>query len=84
MKGRQLISYIDGICGFSYDEETQTLEDVKLVAEFVQYIKEIIDFDDLIADPYDRIMAGFNLTQSIKELDEAGFWVFVGRENQKL
>ena len=83
-EGRQMISYIDGICGFSYDEETQTLEDVKLVAEFVQYIKEIIDFDDLIADPYDRIMAGFNLTQSIKELDEAGFWVFVGRENQKI
>ena len=43
-----------------------------------------MDFDDLIDEPYDRIMSGFNLTQSIKELDDAGFWVFAGKENQKL
>lgn len=83
-EGKQLISYIDGTCGINYDEETQTLEEVKLVGEFVQYVKEIMDFDDLIDEPYDRIMSGFNLTQSIKELDDAGFWVFAGKENQKL
>lgn len=83
-EGKQLISYIDGTCGISYNEETQTLEEVKLVGEFVQYVKEIMDFDDLIDEPYDRIMSGFNLTQSIKELDDAGFWVFAGKENQKL
>ena len=83
-EGKQLISYIDGTCGINYDEETQTLEEVKLVGEFVQYVKEIMDFDDLLDEPYDRIMSGFNLTQSIKELDDAGFWVFAGKENQKL
>ena len=83
-EGKQLISYIDGTCGINYDEETQTLEEVKLVGEFVQYVKEIMDFDDLIDEPYDRIMSGFNLTQSIKELDDAGFWVFAGKEKQKL
>lgn len=83
-EGKQLISYIDGTCGINYDEETQTLEEVKLVGEFVQYVKEIMDFDDLIDEPYDRIMSGFNLTQSIKELDDAGFWVFAEKENQKL
>ena len=83
-EGKQLISYIDGTCGINYDEETQTLEEVKLVGEFVQYVKGIMDFDDLIDEPYDRIMSGFNLTQSIKELDDAGFWVFAGKENQKL
>lgn len=83
-EGKQLISYIDGTCGINYDEEAQTLEEVKLVGEFVQYVKEIMDFDDLIDEPYDRIMSGFNLTQSIKELDDAGFWVFAGKENQKL
>lgn len=83
-EGKQLISYIDGTCGINYDEETQTLEEVKLVGEFVQYVKEIMDFDDLIDEPYDRIMSGFNLTQSIKELDDAGFWVFAGKESQKL
>lgn len=79
-EGKQLISYIDGTCGINYDEETQTLEEVKLVGEFVQYVKEIMDFDDLIDEPYDRIMSGFNLTQSIKELDDAGFWVFAGKK----
>lgn len=83
-EGKQLISYIDGTCGINYNEETQTLEEVKLVGEFVQYVKEIMDFGDLIDEPYDRIMSGFNLTQSIKELDDAGFWVFAGKENQKL
>lgn len=83
-EGKQLISYIDGTCGINYDEEAQTLEEVKLVGEFVQYVKEIMDFYDLIDEPYDRIMSGFNLTQSIKELDDAGFWVFAGKENQKL
>ena len=83
-EGKQLISYIDGTCGINYDEEAQTLEEVKLVGEFVQYVKEIMDFDDLIDEPYDRIMSGFNLTQSIKELDDAGFLVFAGKENQKL
>ena len=83
-EGKQLISYIDGTCVINYDEEAQTLEEVKLVGEFVQYVKEIMDFDDLIDEPYDRIMSGFNLTQSIKELDDAGFWVFAGKENQKL
>ena len=83
-EGKQLISYIDGTCGINYDEEAQTLEEVKLVGEFVQYVKEIMDFDDLIDEPYDRIMSGFNLTQSIKELDDEGFWVFAGKENQKL
>ena len=65
-EGKKLISYIDGTCGINYDEETQTLEEVKLVGELVQYMKEIMDFDDLIDEPYDRIMSEFNITQSIK------------------
>lgn len=28
------------------------------------------------------MMAAYNLTENIKELDEAGFWVFVGKENR--
>lgn len=75
---------MQGACGISYNEETQTLEETKLVGEFIQYITDLMDMDDLIDDPYDRIMTGFNLTESIKELDRAGFWVFVGNENRRL
>lgn len=83
-EGRQLISYIDGICGLCCDEETQTLEEVKAVGKFIQYLKKIIDFDDIINESNDRIMAGFNLTQLIKELEDAGLWVFAGKEDRKL
>lgn len=82
--GKQLLHFIEGAYGITYDEETETLDEVKLVGEFIQYVKELLDFDDLIDEPYDKVMAGFNLTQNIKELDAAGFWVFTGRENQKL
>lgn len=82
--GKQLLHFIEGAYGITYDEETETLDEVKLVGEFIQYVKELLDFDDLIDEPYDRVMAGFNLTQNIKELDAAGFWVFTGRKNQKL
>lgn len=27
-------------------------------------------------------MTAFNLTEEIRELDNAGFWVFVGKENR--
>jgi DNA-binding Xre family transcriptional regulator len=75
---------LQGACGISYDEETQTLEEVKLVGNFVQYIRELLDMNDFMGEPCDRIMTGFNLTESIKELERAGFWVFVGIENRRL
>lgn len=37
---------------------------------------------DLADEPSGRMMAAYNLTENIKELDEAGFWVFVGKENR--
>lgn len=83
-EGKQLLAYIDGTYGISFDQDTQTIEEVKQVGEFVQYIKELMDFNDLYEEPYDRMMTGFNLTQNIKELDAAGFWVFADRVNYKI
>lgn len=80
-KGKDILTYLSDACGFSYDEETETLDEVKLISEFVQYIKEIMDYD-LIDEPCDQIMAAYNLTESIKELDRAGFWVFIGKEKR--
>jgi hypothetical protein len=28
------------------------------------------------------MMTSYNLSESIKELDDAGFWIFVGKENR--
>lgn len=83
-EGKQLLAYIDGTYGISFDQDTQTIEEVKQVGEFVQYIKELMDFNDLYEEPYDRMMTGYNLTQNIKELDAVGFWVFADRANYKI
>ncbi len=80
--GKEMLRYLIGAYGIVYDEEAETLEEVKLIGEFIQSIKELVDFDDLLDEPYDRIMTAFNLTESIKELGEAGFWVFVGKEDR--
>ena len=81
--GKELALYLSNVYGMIYDEKSQTLEEARLMGEFIQYIQEIIDTDDLL-EPYDRIMIGFNLTENLKELDSKGFWVFVGKEIRKL
>ncbi len=35
-------------------------------------------------EPYDRIMTPFDLSEILRELDDSGFWVFVGKENRKV
>lgn len=83
-EGKEIMSLMQSVCGISYDEEARTLEEVKIVGDFIQYVKELIDIDDLLEEPGDRIMAAFNLTEGIEELEKIGFWVFVGIENRKL
>ena len=39
---------------------------------------------DFLIEPYDRVMTAYNLSENLKELDDAGFWVFVGKENRKV
>lgn len=82
--GKEIINYLSNAYGMSFDEETETLEEVKLIGDFLQYLKELLDFEDLWDEPSDRLMTTFNLTEYIKELDTAGFWVFMGKENCRL
>lgn len=82
--GKELMPYLSNVCGMVYSEESETMEEAKLVGDFVNYIQEIIDTDDLMDEPSDRIMTGVNLSESIKEVEANGFWVFVGNENRKL
>ena len=79
---KEILTNLIGTYGITYDEEAETLEEVKLIGDFIQNIKELLDFQELIDEPCDRIMTAFNLTEDIKQLDRAGFWVFVGRENK--
>lgn len=70
--GKQLATYLSDVYGMVYDEESDTLEEVKLIGDFIQYIQEIIEINDLL-EPSDRIMTSFNLTENLKELDKKGF-----------
>ncbi len=83
-EGKELMSCMQGACGISYGEEAKSLDEVKLISEFIQYIRELLDIDDLLDEPSERIMTAFNLTKNIRELENAGFWVFAGIENCRL
>lgn len=82
--GKELMCYLSGTYGIQYDEEAETLQEVKLIGDFLQYIRELIDTEDLLDEPCDRVMTMFNLTESIKEIENAGFYVFAGVENSQL
>lgn len=81
--GKDILVCLEGAMGMVHDEQAETLEEAKLLEDFVQYIFDVMDMD-LFLEPCDQVMTAYNLSESIKELDDAGFWVFVGRENRKV
>lgn len=81
--GNEIIDSVAIAQGITFSQEAETIEEVEIISEFVQYIKELMDYD-LLDEPSDKIMATFNLSEEIKKLEEAGFWVFANIEEQKL
>lgn len=81
--GNDITQYLHGAYGISHNEQPETLEQAKLFGEFIQYLSDILDFD-FLDDPQESVMTTYNLTESIKELENEGFWVFVGKEDKKL
>jgi len=83
-KGSEVFAVVDGACAshFANDELTSEAE-VDLVGGFLELIR---DWGDLGPDlgPAERTRVGFDLSARLKELDEAGFWVFGGREIQMM
>ena len=64
-------------------DELETQDEVDLVGGFLQAATDWgeLGFDD---QPGRMVQVGFDLTKSIKELEQAGFFVFGGREVRKL
>lgn len=81
--GNDLIDSVTVAQGITFSQEAENIEEVEIISDFVQYIKELMDYD-LVDEPSDKIMATFNLSEKIKELEKAGFWVFANIEEQKL
>lgn len=82
--GKQVLDLVTGTLAFSMDhDELESEFEVALVGGFLQTVRDWGDIGDDL-EPTDRVSTAFNLTQSLRELEEAGFMVFGGREVQLL
>lgn len=81
--GNELIPYLDKVYALKYDHEAKIPKESQIVGDFVQYVSELMDINDILG-PSEKITAAQELSESITNLDNEGFWVFVGIENQKL
>jgi len=82
--GREILNLVTGCAGGSLDnDELTTQEEVDLVSSFFQSIRDWCDLG-IDADPSYRIQLEFNLTEAVKGIEEAGFFVFGAREMRRL
>jgi len=82
--GKELFNIINGAHAYAFDnDELNTEEEVELVGSFFQVLQ---DWGDISSDleAYDKVRVEFELTNELKKLEEAGFFVFGGTEIQEL
>lgn len=82
--GADLLGYTSRVAAMEFtNDEPKTREEAKLIADFFQTIHENVDADALF-EPGDRVMIGFELNDVIKQLEDAGFWIFAAQEKRKM
>lgn len=77
---KEVLDLVTNAMAYSFDhEELKSQEEVDLVGGFLQVVQ---DWGNLSADleTSDRVQIAYNLTESLRELEESGFFVFGGRE----
>jgi hypothetical protein len=80
--GKQILDLVAGTYAYSMNhDDLQTQEEVDLVGGFLQTVQ---DWGDLSSDLEvgARVEAAFSLTQLLNKIEDAGFFVFGGREVQ--
>jgi hypothetical protein len=80
--GRHIMTILGGACVFSFEhDEPGSDAEVNLLADFLQ---EAQDWGDMSGDleAGDHVRAAFRMSTLLGELEQAGFWVFGGREVQ--
>jgi hypothetical protein len=78
------MNVISGSYAYSFDhDEPQSEAEVQLLSSFLQ---ETQDWGELSCEleAGQRVEAAFRMGNMIKKLEAAGFWVFGGRENQRV
>ena len=82
--GIDILKIVDGAMGYSFEnDDLQSEAEVELVGQFLQ---EVQDWGDLSPDleAADRVKTSFRITGLLRELEQAGFWVFGERENKRI
>lgn len=78
--GKEILGIVSGACASSFDhDELESEEDAELVGSFLQTIQDWGDIGPELG-PSEMVQTGFELTKSIKALEDAGFLVFGVRE----
>lgn len=82
--GKQLFNIVDGMCGLYTDHPEPDNEfEVELFGNFLQSISDWGDLSGNL-EVSDKVKAIFDLSQSLKVLEEKGFWVFGNVEKRVL
>ncbi len=82
--GKEILNIVTECYAGSFDnDELTTQAEVDLVGSFFQSIQDLTDLLPEI-EPSTRIRLEFDLTGVVKELEEAGFFVFGGREIRRI
>lgn len=82
--GKEILNLVEGSCAGSYDhDELETQQEVDIIGEFLEIIRDWIDIGNELG-PSNRTEMAFRLSQTMKELDELGFYVFGAKERQEM
>jgi hypothetical protein len=78
--GKEVLDLVTNAMGYSFDhEELKSQEEVDLVGGFLQVVQDWGELSDDL-ETSDRVQTAFSLTESLRKLEESGFFVFGGRE----
>lgn len=82
--GKEVLDIVSNAMAYAFDhDELSSPEEVELVSGFLQTAQDWGDLGDEL-EAGGRVQTAYDLTQALKELEEAGFFVFGGREVQLL
>jgi hypothetical protein len=82
--GRDLMAVAGGAYQSSFDhEEPQSEAEADLFSEFLQEVQDWAELWNEI-EAGERVKATFGLSERLRELEDAGFWVFGARETRRV
>ncbi len=81
---RDIFAVVDGTDAYRFDhDELTSRSEVDLVGRFLQDLQDYGDLSDMF-EASDRVKASFELSEHLDQLEQVGFYVFGGREDQVL